>query len=206
MRYTETTEMSIVWHVTCFCDIFSSEDYVSGMFCVFWDSRLRSFNGSFKQENVREKWVINLIDKPLCCQDRICVFKQISDQINLSQISLKNCSRCIVSLIITFWRRIFVHKYNYFSSFLAGNCVSDSSFKWMKNSPKQLGSIRVFLCLDSKCAYVSHFYPLEVVGRCDETSWEASCSLRKYFFPYRNYTCQQDGWGGGDNQYLIGFT
>ena len=53
------------------------------------------------------------------------------------------CGRCLVDLRITFWRRIFLHKYNYFSSFGAGICVSNSSFKWMKNSPEQFGSMRV---------------------------------------------------------------
>ena len=35
------------------------------------------------------------------------------------------------------------HKYKYFSSFEAGNCVSNSSFKWTKNKRKQFGSTRV---------------------------------------------------------------
>ena len=73
----------------------------------------------------------------------ICVFEQISDQINSTQVVKLFYGRCLVNLIITFRRRIFLHKYNYVSSFGAGNCVSNSSFKWMKNSPKQLGSIRV---------------------------------------------------------------
>ena len=29
-------------------------------------------------------------------------------------------------------QRIFFHKYNYFSAFEAGNCVSNSNFKWIK--------------------------------------------------------------------------
>ena len=73
----------------------------------------------------------------------ICVFKQIADQINSTQIAKMFCGRCLVTLIITFWRRIFLHKCNYFLSFGAGNCVSNSSFKWVKNSPEQFGSIRV---------------------------------------------------------------
>ena len=62
--------------------------------------------------------------------------------IKSTRITQMLCGRCLVSLIITFWRRIFLHKYYYFSSFGAGNCVSNSSFKWMKNSLKKIGSIR----------------------------------------------------------------
>ena len=51
------------------------------------------------------------------------------------------CGRCLVNLIITFWRCLFF--YNYFLSFGAGNCVSNFSFKWMKNSLNKTGSIRV---------------------------------------------------------------
>ena len=35
------------------------------------------------------------------------------------------------------------YKYKYFSSFEAGNCFSNSSFKWLKNSLKKIGSIMV---------------------------------------------------------------
>ena len=65
----------------------------------------------------------------------ICVSKQTSDEINSTQISKMFCG--------IFWRRLFLHLYNNFSSFGAGNCVSKSSFKWMKNSPKQFCSIMV---------------------------------------------------------------
>ena len=54
--------------------------------------------------------------------------------------------RRLVYPIITFLRCIFLHEYKYFSSFGAGNCVSNSSFKWMKNSPNQFCSIRVDPC------------------------------------------------------------
>ena len=60
-------------------------------------------------------------------------------------------TRCSVNLIITFWKRILLHKYNYFSSFEAGNCVSNSSFKWMKHIPKRFGSIRVNIYNKSCC-------------------------------------------------------
>ena len=36
-----------------------------------------------------------------------------------------------------------IHKYKYFLSFEAGNCVSNSSFQWMKNRNKQFSSRRV---------------------------------------------------------------
>ena len=64
-------------------------------------------------------------------------------QINPIRIAKIFCGRCLVNLIITFWRSIFFHKYKYFSSFGAGNCASNSSFKWMKNSLKKSGSVRV---------------------------------------------------------------
>ena len=58
-----------------------------------------------------------------------------------STLSAMFCGRCLVNLILTFWRCIYFYKYNYFSSFGAGNCVSNSSFKWMKKSLKKIGSI-----------------------------------------------------------------
>ena len=54
--------------------------------------------------------------------------------INLTGIAKIFRGRCLVNLIITFWECIFFQKYKYFSSFEAGNCVSNSSFKWMKNN------------------------------------------------------------------------
>ena len=66
----------------------------------------------------------------------ICVFKQISDQINGTRVPEMFCGRSLVNLIITLWRRISCRKYKYFSSFGAGNFVSNSSFKWMKNNLK----------------------------------------------------------------------
>ena len=36
------------------------------------------------------------------------------------------------------------HNWEYFSSFEAGNCVSNSSFKWMKNRKKQFNTTRVY--------------------------------------------------------------
>ena len=85
-------------------------------------------------------------------------FKQIADQINSTEISKVFCGRSLGNLIVTFWRRIFLHKYNYFSSFGAGNCVSNSSSKWMKNNPKQFGSTRVNMsfCTDPQL----HVYQL----------------------------------------------
>ena len=69
-----------------------------------------------------------------------------------------------------------------------------------------MGSIRVFLCLDSKCAYVSHFYPLEVVGRCDETQRHGGHpAVFGSMFSHIRAT-PANRMGGGDNQYLIGFT
>ena len=63
--------------------------------------------------------------------------------INSTRIAKMFCDRCLVNLILTFWRCIFVHKNNNFSSFGAGNCVSNSSFKWIKNSLEKIGSIKV---------------------------------------------------------------
>ena len=54
--------------------------------------------------------------------------------INLTGIAKIFRGRCLVNLIITFWRCIFFQKYKKKSSFGAGNCVSNSSFKWMKNN------------------------------------------------------------------------
>ena len=81
----------------------------------------------------------------------IGVFEQITDKINSTRIVKMFCGRCLVNpripslfnLIFTVWRRIFWHKYNNFSSFGAGNCVGNSSSKWIKNSPKQFCSIKV---------------------------------------------------------------
>ena len=66
-------------------------------------------------------------------------FKPISDQINATLVAKMFSGRWLVNLIITFFKRIFLHRYDYFSSFGAGNCVSNSSFKWTKNNLKQSG-------------------------------------------------------------------
>ena len=50
----------------------------------------------------------------------------------LNSIAKIICGRCSVILKTKFQRCLFVHKYNYFSSFGAGNCVSNSSPKWGK--------------------------------------------------------------------------
>ena len=64
--------------------------------------------------------------------------------INSTRIAKMFCGRCLVYIIITFWRCFVFHKHIYFSSFGAGNCVSNSSSKWKKNSVKEIGSIRVY--------------------------------------------------------------
>ena len=91
---------------------------------------------------LKQYWV-NMVNPYPAGNVYICVFKQIIDQINSIQIAKMFRGRCLVNLIITLWRCIFLHKYKYFSSFKAGNCVSNSSSKWMKNSPKQFGCINV---------------------------------------------------------------
>ena len=52
-------------------------------------------------------------------------------QINTNQIARMFCGRCLVNLIITYYINncIFFYKYNKFSSFGTGNCVSNSNFK-----------------------------------------------------------------------------
>ena len=46
------------------------------------------------------------------------------------------------------------HNYKYFSSFKAGNCVSNSSFEWIKNRSKKFGITRLSLLIDNRY----HFY------------------------------------------------
>ena len=72
---------------------------------------------------------------PSCCWNRMHIYMhfQANFRPNLIQVGKMCFGRYLVNLIITFWRRLFLHKYNYFSSFGAGNCVSNSSFKRMKN-------------------------------------------------------------------------
>ena len=89
----------------------------------------------------------------------ICVFKKMSDEINWTWTFKIACGRCLVDLRIQFRKRLFLHKYIYFSSFGAGNCVSNSSFKWMKNSPKQFGSIGVNNRLTSMVYFKYVFRP-----------------------------------------------
>ena len=43
------------------------------------------------------------------------------------------------------------HKYTYFSSFEAGNCVDNSSFKWMKNRNTHFNNKIYFLNFDAFC-------------------------------------------------------
>ena len=82
--------------------------------------------------------------------------QEMSDQINWTRIAKIYCGRHLVNIKIAIWRRWFLHKYNYFSSFGAGNCVSNSRFRWMKNKPKQLGSISVKLPAGLSCDHVSY--------------------------------------------------
>ena len=97
----------------------------------------------------------------------ISVFEPISDQFqtNSTKVVKMLRGRCLVNMIITFWKRILLRKYNYFSSFGTGNCTSNFSFKWMKNSRKQLGSIKVQVQLFNSLiwslkTYHRTFYPL----------------------------------------------
>ena len=83
-------------------------------------------------------------------RDRItCVFKQISDKINSTQVAIMVCGRCLVNLMITFWRRIFLHKYNYFSSFGAGNCVTIPASNEWKIVGQQFGSVRAEIAVSN---------------------------------------------------------
>ena len=84
-----------------------------------------------------------VVDEDDNCKFRLERVNQMSDQMNSTRIAKIFCDRCLVNLIIKCWRRIFFQKNIYFSSFGAGNCVSNSSFKWMKNIPKQFDSIMV---------------------------------------------------------------
>ena len=51
--------------------------------------------------------------------------------------------RCLVNPLIQYRGCLFFHIYNYFLSFEAGNCVSNSSFEQTKNRNKQSSSTRV---------------------------------------------------------------
>ena len=102
-----------------------------------------------------------------------------------------------------------VHKWEYFSSFEAGNCFSNSSFKRMKNRNKTFSSVRVkhfFIVLGHRRhSRVTHSLSL---GRptdtamppgksCRDESRQQLTSLLNHFDDAACYMAVNMGWEGG---------
>ena len=69
-----------------------------------------------------------VIINPYAAGTQYIRFQATFRQIHSTQNAKMFCDRCLVNLLIHF-KDVFVHKNNYFSTFGAGNCVSNSSFK-----------------------------------------------------------------------------
>ena len=105
---------------------------------------------------------------------------------NSTQMAEMFCGRCLVNLIITFLRRIFLYQYNFFRHSELEIALAKSSFKCMKNNLEKIGTIGV----KRKVSHLTQSYSGEVIT---QTTFKKIIKVKKLF-----KSSTQGGGGGGD--------